>query len=1022
MRKIHPLTTLIVLLLTTTASLGQGNPLWTRVAEPANNQGVFANRQRPDTFAIFHLDEKSFRQQVSTAPSEKRVKATSSGFTISFPLKNGETDLFRIVEASVMDPALAAKYPGINSYAGTSVRNPAVTVRFDVTPEGIHAMILSPKEQTTYIDPVGNRSEALYKVVPRSATGERSLFNCTTPLTDVTTSAVVAKPGSADDGKLRTYRLALCSSLEFSQFFLNGTETTDAQRKAKVLAALVTIMTRSNAIFERDFSLRLSLVANNDQLISVSAADNPWATGDLNAKTQQICDSRIGDANYDIGHLLNLDEDNGNAGAIGSVCVSGTKGSAFTSYSDPGETEHLVVDFLTHEMGHQLGANHTFSVLFESTIAQVEPGSGSTIMGYAGITDADVQQHSDDYFSAMSIQQVTDYIKTGVGSFCAQETSTGNAAPVVSGGANYIIPHSTPFTLTGSATDANNDALTYTWEQLDKATGTTPKFPTTTSPGAVFRSFPPTTTAFRNFPGLASILGGTNTNTWEKLPSVSRILNFRLTVRDNHAGGGGNSFDDVTVQFVSSIGPFRVTTANTATTIDELSTQTITWNVAGSNAGVVNCALVNILLSRDGGQTFPVTLISATANDGSEQVVIPAGVTTTARIKIQAVGNIFFDINDANFTIKVPPCAPQITSAPVALTRCTGSSAAFTVDASGSSLGYTWQVSTDGVNYVNAPGANTGSTYNITNVQTVLNNTRYRVIVSGGCLPTITSVPVLLTVVVPPSFATSGNPQSQVTCETGTTSFSAGASGDGILYQWQVSNNQGTTFTDLAAGSNYSGTNTSTLGITNTPFAMNNNQYRVAIYNSTCTDRIYSTPASLTVNPRPLVTLQAAPLTSILPGQSTTLTAAIAEPSEGFSISWYRDSLLLPDATGTTYLVDSVAVGEYKVRIDNPVTGCSNESPVVAITTTASSRLFVFPNPNNGQFTISYFNSSRSSTRQEVVIYDSRGSRVFKRVLNVAGPYSLSTINITGFSKGVYYVVIGDSGGKKLADSRIIVH
>ncbi|RYY53587.1 MAG: T9SS type A sorting domain-containing protein [Chitinophagaceae bacterium] len=1021
MRKIYPL--ILSALMAGYSTSAQLTSPWTRVQESAASQDLFTGRTRPAAYQLYRLEESGFRNRMAGAPSEKTTSVSRSGFTVSFPYTDGRIEEFRVVDAPVMNPVLAAKFPGINSYSGRSIKDPSVTIRFDVTPQGVHGMILSPDNETVYIDPAGPRSGKLYRVVSRRDLDEKSLFRCETPEGLTATSANTAgKAGSADDGKLRTYKLALCASLSFSTFFLDGTETTDAQKKAKVIAAQVTQITRANAIFERDFALRLELVANNDLVISVSSADNPWASGNLNTITQNICDTRIGDGNYDIGHVVNRASDNGNAGFIGCVCVSGRKGSAFTSYTALAQTEYFVVDYLVHEMGHQLGANHTFSFSYENTLAQTEPGSGSTIMGYAGITNSNVQEHSDDYFNAISIQQVTDYIKTGNGSFCPVETNTGNTAPVTDAGADYVIPHSTPFTLTGSATDANNDNLTYTWEQNTRATASTPAFPTTSSTGSLFRSFRPSTNPVRTFPALAHILDGTNTDTWERLPSVGRTLTFRLTTRDNRAGGAANSFDEASVQFHSATGPFRVTTANIAVTMEELSTQTITWNVAGSDAAPVSCAQVNILLSRDGGQTFPVTLAAATPNDGSQLITIPSGLSNTARIKIESVGNIFFDINDVNFQIIVPACAPLITTQPASSTLCIGSAATFSVAATGAPLTYLWQVSTDGTSYANAPGANSSSTYSISNIQPSLSGNRYRVTITGGCTPNAVSGAATLTVVSPPVISAAGNPTAKVICETGNVSFTAAASGTAtVIYKWQVSTN-GTTYTDLADGGVYSGTGTSTLTLTNVTNSLNGNLYRIAASNATCNTPVFSTGAALTVNARPTVDLSAAPLTVLLPGQSTTLTAAINPAPTGFDITWFRDDQLLPGVNGITYLVDSVSTGNYLVRIVNQVTGCNNQSAPLAITTTPSTRLFIFPNPSTGQFTVSYYNSAGTAGRQTITIFDSKGLQVYNGVLSIAGPYTLSNINLSGKGRGVYYIVIGDTNGKKLSESKVLIH
>ncbi len=296
----------------------------------------------------------------------------------------------------------------------------------------------------------------------------------------------------------------------------------------------------------------------------------------------------------------------------------------------------------------ELGGNHTFSHASEGpTIAQVEPGSGTTIMGYAGITGAttDVASHSHDNFHAISIKQITDYIKA---TSCDVETGISNNVPSAGAGGDFTIPISTPFKLTGSGSDADGgDVLSFVWEQMDVATTFGAQPTTTATSGPVFRCFPPTTSTSRTFPGLASILDGTNGNTWERLPSVGRTMNFRMTVRDNHPGGGQNNFDDMIVTVSGTAGPFGVTSPNTNVTWCP-GTHTVTWSVNGSETLSAN---INILLSTDGGNTFPTVLVANTPNDGTQDVTISCTYSTMARIKIESVGNIFFDISNANFTI-----------------------------------------------------------------------------------------------------------------------------------------------------------------------------------------------------------------------------------------------------------------------------------------------------------------------------------------------------------------------------------
>ena len=407
---------------------------------------------------------------------------------------------------------------------------------------------------------------------------------------------------------------------------------------------------------------------------------------------QSTLTSVIGEANYDIGHMFGASGGGGNAGCIGCVCVNGSKGRGITSPADGiPQGDNFDIDYVAHEVGHQLGANHTFSMSLEGTGQNKEVGSGITIMGYAGITSQDVAPHSIDIFHETSIAQIQANMANKT---CPVSTNmTANHAPVIGAVSNYTIPISTPFALTGSATDPENDALTYCWEQNDNSStsGSGSVASPTKSTGPNWLSFVPSASGTRTFPKLSTILAGLNVSgplpggdagaNTEALSSVSRTLNFRLTVRDNRpyvAGRtiGQTAFTDVVVTVTNTAGPFTVTAPNTAVTWNAGSTATVTWNVNGTNAGSVNCATVNILLSTDGGQTFPTVLAAATANDGSQVITVPSSPGSTCRVKVEAVGNIFFDISNTNFTIGgTPPACGD----PTGLTNTTPTETSTTV-------------------------------------------------------------------------------------------------------------------------------------------------------------------------------------------------------------------------------------------------------------------------------------------------------------------------------------------------------
>jgi subtilisin-like proprotein convertase family protein len=664
----------------------QNKNFWAPVNESSINRDLFANRYKPSAYKIFHLNETNFATDVSHAPSEKNVAVSGSAFIISVPNADGQIEKYKIVEAPVMDPSLAARYPDIRSYAGQGIDDPSSLIRFDVSPGGFHAMILSAARKTIYIDPVDRGSNYYIIFSRKDVIDYTKTFHCLTPETinsNIINAAPPATARAADDGRLRTYRLALACTGEYAQYFLDGSETTDVQRRGKVLAAMNTLMTRTNGIYERDFGIRMNLIANNDLIIYLTPSTDPW-TNEWNTTTQSTIDAVIGNANYDIGHLVHKEataaDNNGNAGCIACVCVAGQKGSGYTSHVAP-EGDPFVVDYTTHEMGHQFGGNHTFTFSNEGgTASQFEPGSGTTIMGYAGITGStDVQPHSDDYFHTRSIEQISDYIKSGTGGgACAAVTITGNTAPTANAGADYIIPRSTPFILTGSGTDVNGaDVLTYTWEQMNAGTSSTTFPSATATTGPLFRSRTASTSPSRTFPILNSVLDGTNGNTWEVLSSVARTLNFRLTVKDNHTGGGNGQTDDMTVTVNGTAGPFAVTLPNTTgITWFAGDFKTVTWNKALTDAAPINCANVSIQLSTDGGNTFPITLAASTPNDGSEEIQVPNNLTAQARIRIISVGNIFFDISNNNFTIANAPSGDFVFNNPAPVTACSGTSIA----------------------------------------------------------------------------------------------------------------------------------------------------------------------------------------------------------------------------------------------------------------------------------------------------------------------------------------------------------
>lgn len=611
----------------------------------------------PQEFRPVTLDQETIRAQLGAAPRESDLLTGAAQATITLAMPDGSDQEFRVYESPVMAPELAAKYPEIKTYAGRGIDDPSATVRLDLTPAGFHAQILSP-HGAVYIDPhLRDRSvyASYYKRNYRKLADE---FLCETPTLGTTAATTTSGANLARSGSnLRTYRLACAADGEYTVFH-GGTVPAG-------LAAVVTAVNRVNGVYEQELAIRMELVANNDLIIYTNPSTDPYSNtsgSTMLNQNQTELDSVIGSANYDIGHVFSTG--GGGIAGLGVVCVNGSKARGVTGNGSP-TGDSFWIDYVAHEMGHQFGANHTFNSSTSNcgggnrnASTAYEQGSGSTIMAYAGICSSDdLQPHSDPYFHAASFDEILAFITGGSGSSCAVVTSTSNNAPSVSAGSNYMIPQNTPFTLTASGSDPDGDALTYCWEERDLGPSTTITTPDNGS-SPLFRSLNPTSSPERTFPRLQELLNNTLPK-GEVMPTTTRALNFRVTARDNRLGGGGVNTSDMQVSVVSSAGPFVVTSHNSTGTYSNLTT--VTWNVANTTAAPINTTSVNILLSTNGGLTYPFTLAANTPNDGSEIVLLPNLNSSSARIKVAAAGNIFFDIGNTNFTVVPGIPLPAIT-------------------------------------------------------------------------------------------------------------------------------------------------------------------------------------------------------------------------------------------------------------------------------------------------------------------------------------------------------------------------
>ena len=610
------------------------------------------------------------------APMER---SGASPVRLALPLPNDGYAEFDLVESPVLEAGLAAKFPSIRTYAGRGVQDPGATLRIDVTPLGFHAQILSPGGDF-YIDPYQKQDTTHYVSYFRRDYGGEKSFRCDTHDADIAihleprndAKAVAGVPNTVGPA-LRTLRMAFIATRSYTNAF-GGTVSSG-------LSGLTTLTNRLNGVYERDLGLRLVLVDGSDLLVFTDAnpgpaALNPAPTGPDAIITTTI-NNAIGADNYDLGHAVGGSGGGGAITPLGNVCTA-QKGQGYTSLSPP-RGDIFDIDFVAHELGHQLGANHTWfgcggGGQWTQTSA-MEPGSGSTIMGYAGICPDDLQPNSDAYFHARSFTQINARLGldiTDTAPSCGSNTATGNNAPTVTAAENFSIPRGTPFQLTASGSDIDGDPVTYNWEQID--TGPSAQSPTATranaTTGPIFRSYVATTSPTRIFPSLPFVLNNANqppeTYTWtpasaaapfytgEILTNVSRSLNFRVTARDNHVVGGGIALDEITLTSNASAGPFTV--GNLTGPLTGGSSQAITWTVASTDS-VLGTTLVNILVSLDGGQTWS-TLAANTANDGNHTVTLPNTATTQARFRVEAAngsgvspGNTWFDVTDSHVAI-----------------------------------------------------------------------------------------------------------------------------------------------------------------------------------------------------------------------------------------------------------------------------------------------------------------------------------------------------------------------------------
>mgnify|MGYP006190767955 FL=1 len=625
----------------------QKNNFWTPVNENVTAVSKIAQRESfPSNFALYSLNLEAFKTVLTTTPDRFLAQ---EGVIITLPNAEGEMERFELFEASNFEPELQAQYPDIRSYVGIGIDDKKAQLRMSIDPKGVQTMIFRAGKKTEFMEPY-SESGLIYASYASSRQKGKMPFTCSTvdhSLSNRLSEEIDNQEVLASNGVLKTFRLALSCTGEYGTFHGGA---------AGALAAMNATMTRVNGVFEKDLAVRLNIIANNNLVVYTNAATDPYspASGinNWNSQLQSTLTSVIGEANYDIGHLFGATGGGGNAGCIGCVCVNGQKGSGITSPADGVPAGDLFdIDYVAHELGHQLGANHTFSEDIEGTGVNVEPGSGSTIMAYAGITNFNVQGNSDDYFTYRSILQIQSNL---VNKACANNVTLNNPALTITNGGNWTIPNGTAYILTGT-NPTNNPGATFTWEQNNSATAAVTGansicYPTKPA-GPNFRSLPPVSTPVRYMPAFSSVLNNNLTSTWESVSTIGRTMAFTLTARDNIANGGQTNTVSASITVSANVGPFAVTSQNSSgVSWNQGSTQTITWAVNNTTT-LTGSSNVDILLSTDGGLTFPTVLASNTPNDGTENITVPNIASQTCRIMIKPTGNIYYALNTVPFSI-----------------------------------------------------------------------------------------------------------------------------------------------------------------------------------------------------------------------------------------------------------------------------------------------------------------------------------------------------------------------------------
>lgn len=917
----------------------------------------------PSKARFTKINSAELRNFLWSLPSVSQLGGSNANAPLMIlPLPNGQDAKFRVWESTVMEPGLKAKFSEIRTFTGQGVDDPRATLKMSYDPYfGFYAQVLTPNG-IFYIDPAINLNVNFYQSYYRTDYVKNDNYTCYAQDESPFENAVgnTQASGPCRGTSLFKYRIAIACTGEYARAAVGNNNPTVAQTLAKIVISL----TRITGVYESELSVTFSLIDNEESIIYTNPTTDPFTNnnpGALIGESQNVITAAIGSGNFDIGHTFSTG--GGGLAGLGVVCNDAQKARGITGINRP-YGDAYDIDYVSHEIGHQFGAGHTFNSSAgscgggnRSSSSAYEPGSGTTIMGYASICDNDdLQNHSDPMFHTKSFDQISIFLSSG--GACKVATPTGNTLPVITAMSNnnMNIPILTPFTLSGAATDADGDALTYSWEEWDLGPTTTWSGGANSTTAPLFKARIPKTTGVRTFPDIAVILANYPVNPsatmgglkGETLPNVARTMKFRFTVRDNRAGGGGvvtggdgcQVSEIFQIKTVENTGPFEVLVPNGFENYPNGSSQTIKWSVANTNVAPINTQNVKITLSTDGGMTYPIVLAESTPNDGSETLTITGGPTTTARVRVEAIGNIYFDVSNNNFTISgsaaptydfTSPSPVNITcngsataSATLGTTVVSGFSAPIQLTASGAPAGTSVTFSVNPV----TPGNSTQVTLN--NANTLANGT-YTIVVTGVAsgITKTRDITFIVSGGNPP--AISSQPAAATVCQGTPVTFSVVATG-ATTYQWQVSTNGGASWTNIS-GATSASYNT---GVTTA--AMSGNIYRVIVSNQ-CTSAT-SGNAVLTVNSG--VNVVTDPVAAnACSGQNASFNIVVnGTATYQWQVNTGSGFVNIPGATSSTLNLASVTSGMngnlYQVIVTSACGGFTSTPVALVVNTTAS--------------------------------------------------------------------------------------